>query len=93
MQTHPAGQAPEVATAHRARTPLISVRLLRRLIGQDAGQDIVEYAFLAAFIGIVGYLALTGIRTAVGTTYSVWLNPSAGVPSLWDPAAPLTSGS
>jgi len=66
--------------------------LIRRFIRENAGQDIVEYAFLAAFIGITGYLALNGITSAVGSTYSIWLNPGVGVPSLWDPAAPLTSG-
>ena len=66
--------------------------LIRRFIRENAGQDIVEYAFLAAFIGITGYLALNGITSAVGSTYSIWLNPAVGVPSLWDPAAPLTSG-
>jgi Flp pilus assembly pilin Flp len=66
--------------------------LIRRFIRDTDGQDIVEYAFLAAFIGITGYLALNGITSAVGSTYSIWLNPAVGVPSLWDPAAPLTSG-
>ena len=77
----------------RSHATCKSAGLVRRFIRDTAGQDIVEYAFLAAFIGITGYLALNGITSAVGTSYSVWLNPAVGVPSLWDPAAPLTSGS
>jgi Flp pilus assembly pilin Flp len=76
----------------RSRATHQKAGLVRRFIRDTAGQDIVEYAFLAAFIGITGYLALNGITSAVGSTYSIWLNPAVGVPSLWDPAAPLTSG-
>jgi Flp pilus assembly pilin Flp len=76
----------------RSRATHHKAGLVRRFIRDTAGQDIVEYAFLAAFIGITGYVALKGITIAVGSTYSIWLNPAVGVPSLWDPAAPLTSG-
>lgn len=64
------------------------MRIVERLVREDDGQDVVEYALLAAFLGIVGYLALTGIRTEVSSAYTSWLDPSAGVPSLWDPPAP-----
>jgi Flp pilus assembly pilin Flp len=59
----------------------------------DSAQDLVEYALLAAFIGISGYVALSAIAPALASTYSTWLDPSTGVPSLWDPPAPLASGS
>jgi Flp pilus assembly pilin Flp len=62
--------------------------IVDRLLREDGGQDVVEYALLAAFLGIVGYLALTGIRTSVFNTYTQWQDPSSGVPSLWDPPAP-----
>jgi Flp pilus assembly pilin Flp len=62
--------------------------IVDRLLREDDGQDVVEYALLAAFVGIVGYLALTGIRTGVFNTYTSWQDPSSGVPSLWDPPAP-----
>jgi hypothetical protein len=32
------------------------------------------------------------IDDAVGTTYSSWLDPTVGVPSLWEPAEPVGSG-
>jgi Flp pilus assembly pilin Flp len=62
-----------------------------RFVREDAGQDVVEYALLAAFIGVVGYLALSGIVTQVFNTYTSWDDPSTGVPSLWEPPAPAGS--
>jgi Flp pilus assembly pilin Flp len=62
--------------------------IVERFVREDGGQDIVEYALLAAFFGVVGYLALSGIGTAVLNTYNSWKDPTSGVPSLWDPAAP-----
>ena len=56
-----------------------------RFVRDDAGQDIVEYALLAALFGVVGWLVLNGITTTIGSTYTSWTNPSTGVPSLWDP--------
>ena len=65
--------------------------LLRRFVLEEDAQDLVEYACGAAFVGIVGYLALTGITDAVSRTYAAWLSPSTGVPSLWDPSPPSGS--
>jgi pilus assembly protein Flp/PilA len=62
--------------------------LVRRFISDDRGQDVIEYALIAAFIGIAGILALRGIQSAVGTTYSSWTDPGSGTPSLWEPAEP-----
>jgi Flp pilus assembly pilin Flp len=61
--------------------------MVDRFVREDDGQDVVEYALLAAFIGIVGYVALTGVRTEVLNAYTKWLDPSSGVPSLWEPPA------
>lgn len=59
----------------------------------DSAQDLVEYALLAGFIGISGYVALDAIVPALASTYTSWLDPSTGVPSKWDPPAPISSGS
>ena len=66
---------------------------LARFIARDHGQDLIEYALLAGFIGIAGWLALSFIDDAVGLTYGTWIDPSVGAPSLWAPAEPLGSGS
>lgn len=63
--------------------------LLRRLITEDGGQDIVEYAFIGAFIGIAGWLTLQAIEDGVLWTYSNWLDPTTGTPSVWEPAEPI----
>jgi Flp pilus assembly pilin Flp len=73
------------------RIAVRSFALLHALVREDDGQDMIEYAFLAAFIGVAGYVALGDIVPAVGSTYASWLNPSTGVPSLWEPAQPWTS--
>ena len=65
--------------------------IAERFVREDDGQDVVEYALLSAFLGVVGYLALSQIGTAVLNTYTSWMDPASGVPSLWDPAAPAGS--
>ena len=63
-------------------------RLLRRFAEDDLGQDVVEYALLASFIGIAGYLVLMALGVDILNTYQAWLDPATGTPSLWDPPAP-----
>ena len=53
----------------------------------------VEYAFLAAFVGVAGVLVLNTMGVTIFNTYSSWIDPAVGAPSLWDPAPPLVSGS
>jgi Flp pilus assembly pilin Flp len=65
--------------------------IVERFVREDDGQDVVEYALLAVFFGVIGYLALSGIATAVFNTYASWMDPNSGVPSLWDPPAPAGS--
>jgi hypothetical protein len=61
---------------------------IRAFVAEDTGQDLLEYALAAGFIGIAGWLALNAIGPTVGVTYSSWLDPTTGAPSLWDPPAP-----
>ena len=46
--------------------------LLLRIVREDGGQDLNEYALLSALIGIVGILAWTNVGSAIFTTYSGW---------------------
>jgi Flp pilus assembly pilin Flp len=43
--------------------------LFVRFVREEAGQDIIEYSLLAAFISISGYLILQSIGTSVNTIY------------------------
>ena len=41
--------------------------LMARFVREEEGQDIIEYALLAAFISISGYAILTAIGTNVNS--------------------------
>ena len=45
------------------------LKRLRQLIADDDGQDLVEYAFLIAFISLVCIVGLMNLGTAVNNTY------------------------
>lgn len=42
---------------------------LRSFITDDNGQDLIEYAMLAAFIALVAVLAVQGVGTGVNSIY------------------------
>jgi len=54
--------------------------LLRRLARDDGGQDIVEYALLAAFVGLAGIVGISAIGTALAAAYAGW---DAASQDLW----------
>ena len=54
--------------------------LLDRLIRDDDGQDLVEYAFLAAFVALTTVAALGLLQTELKTAYSTW---NADIEDLW----------
>ena len=67
--------------------------LLRRLFAEGTGQDMVEYALLAAFIGIAGWAILITLPAVMGAAYASWIDPTNGVPGRWDPPEPASAGS
>jgi Flp pilus assembly pilin Flp len=58
---------------------------LRRLVHDDRGQDVVEYALLTAFFGLCALAAWTSVREAIGISYS---GTTSGVQGLWEPPPP-----
>jgi Flp pilus assembly pilin Flp len=46
--------------------------IFRRLLLDDAGQDLIEYALLAAFIGTVSILVWNAIAAGIGADYIGW---------------------
>ena len=53
----------------------IRMRPIRRLADwllDDRGQDLVEYALLGTFIGLVGFAAINFLTNSMSTAYSNW---------------------
>ena len=49
-----------------------SNKMLRRLMVNDDGQGLIEYALLSALIGVVCVLAWTNIPPAIGAAFIGW---------------------
>jgi Flp pilus assembly pilin Flp len=47
-------------------------RLLRQLVFDDSGQDIIEYGLLAVAIALVGYLVMPSIKAGMDAAYASW---------------------
>ena len=45
------------------------IQLFARLVGEEDGQDLIEYALLAALISVVAVLAITSVGTKLLPTY------------------------
>jgi Flp pilus assembly pilin Flp len=56
-----------------------------RLWLDETGQDLIEYAFLTAFIGLAGAAIFPLIVTALGNTYTSW---DTSVQGVWEPCDP-----
>jgi pilus assembly protein Flp/PilA len=44
--------------------------MIQRLIREDSGQDLVEYAFLLAFVALVAVVGVKVVGTSIGSYYS-----------------------
>jgi Flp pilus assembly pilin Flp len=60
----------------------------RRLLRDDGGQDIVEYALLTAFFGLCALAAFASMQSALGVNFTT---TSGGLQGLWDPPPPSGS--
>jgi pilus assembly protein Flp/PilA len=58
----------------------------RRLLVDDRGQDLIEYALLAGIIGIAGALVLPQIAPKMGNAFSYWGGQAYNA---WTPSAPV----
>lgn len=52
--------------------------LLQRLVREDDGQDLIEYALLAAFISLAAVAAITQLGTAINNIYTKISNTLEG---------------
>jgi Flp pilus assembly pilin Flp len=47
-------------------------RVLRSLVADDKGQDLIEYALLAVLVALLTIPALNAIQAALNVTYQGW---------------------
>ena len=55
-------------------------RLVLRVVRQEEGQDLIEYALLAAFISLIAITSITGIGGQVNSWYEGYANTVATIP-------------
>lgn len=53
--------------------------LIKKLVREERGQDLVEYAFLVSGIGILAYVGVNALGTALNTYYGTNLAGSAPI--------------
>lgn len=64
------------------------VGLLYRLLRDDEGQDLIEYALLTGIVATAAAIALP-LAHELGDIYEAW---NDGVNDLWEPPAPSGGG-
>ena len=64
--------------------------ILKRLWRDDRGQDVVEYALLAAMIGLGSYGGFVLIQNTINASYTGW---DTNQQNLWVPLNPGAYGS
>ena len=61
--------------------------MLKRLLVEERGQDLIEYGLLAALIACVGVTTFPLIQAKLKGTYTGW---GTAIQNLWIPKAPGT---
>jgi Flp pilus assembly pilin Flp len=59
--------------------------LIARLLRDDRGEDLVEYALLTAFVGLAGAAAWALMQDRIAAGYAA---SDAGVQALWESPSP-----
>ena len=61
--------------------------MLKQLLVEERGQDLIEYGLLAALIACVGVTIFPLIEASLNTTYTNW---GTAINNLWIPKDPGT---
>lgn len=61
------------------------VRAIVRLVVDDKGQDLVEYALLSGIVGVAGILLFPSIADKMFSAYANW---QTAAHTAWEPCAP-----
>ncbi len=62
--------------------------LLLRLLDDDGGQDLVEYALLTTAVALGAALGLSLLQSALGTAYGTYTGDAGPVNTIWESPAP-----
>ena len=73
---------------HMRNAAQFARQVVARVMADDGGQDLIEYALLTAIIGISGLLILSTLSTTMGTAYGSW--NTAGQ-NAWEPCPPQSA--
>jgi Flp pilus assembly pilin Flp len=63
--------------------------LFRRLAAEESGQDLVEYALLAAFIALASVAGVNALRSSMLAAYTSW---NGAMQECWQMPAPGAGG-
>ena len=65
----------------------MSYAMWQRWVTDERGQDVIEYALLASFLGFASAAAVVGLRSAMNVTYQSWdtANQSDALVDMPDP--------
>ena len=47
-----------------------SIKLLQNLMAEESGQDLIEYALVAALVGLGSVASMQGLATSIATTFN-----------------------
>jgi Flp pilus assembly pilin Flp len=61
------------------------MRGIVRLVVDERGQDLVEYALISGIVGIAGFLLIPAIADRMGTAYANWQSQAHAA---WEPCPP-----
>jgi Flp pilus assembly pilin Flp len=64
------------------------IRAVVRIVIDDRGQDLVEYALLSGIIGMAGILVFPSIAVKMSAAYTSW---QSGVDAVWRPPCPVSA--
>ena len=45
-------------------------QLVKNLVSEDSGQDLIEYALVAALVGLGAVAAMKGLSNSIGTAFN-----------------------
>jgi Flp pilus assembly pilin Flp len=60
-------------------------RTLRRLLNDESGQDLIEYALLCAFIGFAGATVFSTMGGTMQVAYTSWVDAADAAADMPEP--------